>query len=80
MARSTTLDVDVLEKAFDTIHNAHDEEVAARINALEGMKATIGRIGALNEKSMAVNADLEKGRIAKDNLDTEVLNNLAVTI
>lgn len=64
ISRSTTLDITVLETAFDKMHNAYENEVQLRIGALGNMKTEMGQLSTMNEKSKEQIARMEKGRNA----------------
>lgn len=64
ISRSTTLDINVLETAFDKIHEAYENEISLRVGALTTMKDEMGRLNTMNDKSKEQISRMEKGRNA----------------
>lgn len=64
ISRSTTLDIGVLEAAFDKIHTAYENEINLRVGALGTMKQEMNQLTAMNSKSKEQIERMEKGRNA----------------
>jgi len=64
ISRSSTLDISVLETAFDKIHTAYDNEIGLRVSALSTMKEEMTRLDSMNTKSAELITEMERGRNA----------------
>lgn len=72
ISRSTTLDIDVLETAFDKIHNAYENEVQLRVDALSGMKGEMTQLDNMNKRSKEQISRMEKGRNASESISEQL--------
>lgn len=72
ISRSTTLDINVLETAFDKIHTAYENEVQLRVDALGGMKTEMNQLNDMNNRSKEQIARMEKGRNASEAISEQL--------
>lgn len=72
ISRSTTLDIGVLETAFDKIHEAYENEISLRVGALTTMKDEMGRLDTMNNKSKEQINRMEKGRNASNVMNDQL--------
>lgn len=58
---SSTLDMSIVEKVFDSIHNNADRTVQARIDNLDNVRVRIEQYDAINQRAKDTVANMDKG-------------------
>lgn len=69
---SSTLEMDIVEKVFDSIHNNADRTVQARLDNLDNVRQRIDKYDSINKRAKETVASMDKGNQAANSLNEKL--------